>query len=627
MIAVEGYQTGAGAQSRDVNVPPSTTGALPDASALPSIPSLDNPFNAPGPPTGTAPTPIGSAPAPLSNTTPNPPGTAPGGGGATPTPPILAPPTLFPGGLGLGLGAIPAPIPGAAPAGALAPPPAVGLAALAPGAAPIQAGNLRAPPLLISNSVGLSLGLNDNPEGTSSSRADTYAHLQTGTNISVDSVRFQGQLSSGLDLLKYARTTDQDTFNQSLLGFGLATVVQDHLFIDMRATNTQVSRLGGTAFVNPTLIPASQATQALAITVSPLLRQSFDDILDAELRYSFGTTNFSNGNAFGLFGNQNNSVQSSAVPSTTLSNTTQSDATLTLATGSRFSTFGSKFTLDVIKESAASSTAQTTQVQAIDVVQYQINPQFSLLGSFGYEDFNAQSQRGSLTRGAVYSFGGRYASSNGYVTITYGRQFGSNDVNGSGRYQITEATGVFASLDHNLTTAQQQLLTNLNSATLNANGTLINQNTLLPIALVNPAFPVVANNVFLSELFQAGVDTTLDRNSFRLVAFITNLTSALPAQANLSATAAQLSGNDTTRGVNFTWSRSLTPDLTSYASLGYTTDIAVHNKTLTADLGLNYTISGTLAAHLHYSFLNQKTDVAGAAFKRNLIEVGLNKTF
>jgi uncharacterized protein (PEP-CTERM system associated) len=616
-IAIEGYH--AKAQSQGIGLTPPESGSLPTS----SVPSAGSPLTSPEPPTDSTP-PVTSAPVPPT-TPPNPQGTAPGQNGTAPTPPVLAPPTLFPGGLGLGLGAAPAFVPGAAPAPLLAPPPAAGLAPLAPGAAPIQAGDVRAPPLLVNSSVALFQGFNDNPEATPNTLADIYTHLQSGLNVSVDSVRFQGQLSSNLDLVKFARATDQDSLNSSLLGFGLATVVPDHFVVDVRASNTQVSRLGGVAFENPTLIPPSQATQAFTFALTPILRQSFGDLFDADLRYSFGATSFTNGNAFGLFGNP--TTQPSAVPLTTLSSTTQSDATFSLATGSRFSLFSSKLTVeDTIINS--SSVAQSTQFQAVDLVQYKLNPYFSILGSFGYEDFSFPQQPAASTQGLVYSLGGQYVSGDGtYITLTDGRQSGSHGLNGSARYQVTAATGIYASLQKNLTTAQQQLLSNLTNSTLSANGTLVNQTTLLPIALINPALSFVANNVVQNEQFQIGADTALDRNSFSLTAFLDHVTAVGPAQAGLSATAALLSGNDVTRGINFSWSRSLTPDLTSTTAVGYSSDVAAHAKTLTFDFSLSYTISPSLLWSFRYDLLDQRTNIIGASFERNLVEIGLRKTF
>ena len=60
--------------------------------------------------------------------------------------------------------------------------------------------------------------------------------------VSVDTVRLQGQLSGGLDYLKYTRSSVGNQLNGNLLGYGLGTVVQDHVFIDARAAMTQVSR-------------------------------------------------------------------------------------------------------------------------------------------------------------------------------------------------------------------------------------------------------------------------------------------------------------------------------------------------------------------------------------------------
>ena len=93
--------------------------------------------------------------------------------------------------------------------------------------------------------------------------------------ISVDTVRLQGQLSGGLDYLKYTRSNVGDLLNGNLLGYGLGTVVQDHVFIDARAAMTQVSRLGGLGFAGPSLIPTSDQTQLFTTSLTPIAPSVF----------------------------------------------------------------------------------------------------------------------------------------------------------------------------------------------------------------------------------------------------------------------------------------------------------------------------------------------------------------
>lgn len=197
-------------------------------------------------------------------------------------PSAFAPPQLTPG---LGYGVPAAPIPGGAPLTPVAPPAPpnyAGLAPMAPGALPVQAGNLRAPPILINSTVYLSEAYTDNPLGTPQTFSDVLTRISPGTNISFDTSRFQGQLASSINYSKFARTSNEDSLNGNLLGFGLGTIVRDHLFIDTRAAITQVSTIGGLGFVNSPiaglgfantpLISTSPQTQSEVMSLSPIWR-------------------------------------------------------------------------------------------------------------------------------------------------------------------------------------------------------------------------------------------------------------------------------------------------------------------------------------------------------------------
>jgi len=123
-----------------------------------------------------------------------------------------------------------------------------------------------------------------------------------------------------------------------------------------------------------------------------------------------------------------------------------------------------------------------------------------------------------------------------------------------------------------------------------------------------------------------GLQTTLDRDTYGVFGFADERT-ALGTPTAATGVAAISSGSDTALGANFNWSRSVTPNLTSAATLGYATARAAHSKTLTADLSLNYTLSATLSAVLHYQFINVDGATVAGSFRRNLLEIGVTRSF
>jgi uncharacterized protein (PEP-CTERM system associated) len=512
-----------------------------------------------------------------------------------------------------------------------APPTSVGLQPLRPGAVPVQAGDIRAPPILIVPEVTLFEGYTNNPRNTPNTLSDSVSHFGAGTTISVDSVRLQGQLNTSLDYYRYARAVDQDTLDVNLLGYGLGTIIQDHVFVDGRAAITQLSRSGGVGFANSTLIPPSQQTQAEVISLSPIVRESIDGYVDSELRYNYGMNLFHNGS---LLSTSAATVPTPAVPSTSPSNATTNDATLSLATGRRFTFFGSKLTLDA-REIDSQSAAQSTQLRGYDDVEYQFNQQFAALARAGYEDVRYPLQPAATTIGPIWQIGGRLTPFPGsYLVVHYGRQDGFYGASGALRYEVTPATTILASVQNNLSSSQQEILTNLNSSQVDSYGNIVNQVTGLPSALANPEFSYASNNIYRQKQMRIGMQTTVGRNTFGIFGFFDRRAALGTSSTGATGAAAILSGSDSTVGANLNWSRSLAPNLTSAAALGYAIEQAASQKTLTADWRLTYTLNAKLNAVLHYQFINvDSANVTGGSasgvgsYRRNLVEIGVTRSF
>jgi len=437
-------------------------------------------------------------------------------------------------------------------------------------------------------------------------------------------VRLQGQLTSSLDYQKYARATDLDTLNANLLGYGLGTVVRDHVFVDGRAAITQLSQRGGVGFANSTLIPPSQQTQAAVLSLSPIIRQSIGDFVDGEFRYNYAMNLFQNGS---LLSNSTTTAPPSAtVPSTSLSNTTTNAATMTLATGRRFNFFGSKLTLDA-RQSDTQSAAQSTQLRGYDDVEYQFNREFAALARFGYEDLRYPRQPAATTKGVIWLIGGRVTPfPGGYLIAHYGLQDGFYGADGALRYELTPTTTILASLQNNLSSSQQGILSNLNSSQVDANGNVVDQYTGLPSALSNPEFSYATDGVFRNKTARVGVQTTLDRDTFGLLGTF-DRRSAVGNPTGATGIAQTLSGSNTSYGANLNWSRSLTPKLSSSATLGYAIAVVGHQKTLTSDWQLTYTMSETFHCVLHYQFINVDSPIVAGAYQRNQVEISVTRSF
>ena len=507
----------------------------------------------------------------------------------------------------------------------------------APGAVPVQANDLRAPPVIIRSSIGLGVGYTDNPGNAPNTFSDFLIHPNGTTTVSFDTVRLQGQATGTVDYQKFARANEFDALNADLLAFGLGTIVQDHVFVDSRAEITQVSGAGGFGFASPNLIPNSQQTQAFLFSTTPIIREAVGNLLVGELRYNYTINSFQNG---GLL---TNSTQPGVTPAATPSSTTQNEATFTLGTGPRFTALTSKLTVDQTQLNSPSATnsitsqsaANSTQFRAYDDLQYQVNQKLSALGRIGYEDLRYPGQSSANVTGPIYSLGARYAPMLGnYLEVRYGRQDGINGINGNLNYQITAATSITASLSQSRTTSQQQLINNLNLAHLGPYGILVNRLTGVPIALTNLQIPFPLSSAFKDDNATFSILTTLGRNGFSVSAFLDNRTQL---GSTTVTTPWGLAGSGSFWGVNLNWSRSLSPKLTSSVSVGYAGGDVGENKTLNGDALLAYSMNERLTATLHYQFINVSSNTTSSSitsssfgigsYHRNQIEVGLRRTF
>jgi uncharacterized protein (PEP-CTERM system associated) len=550
------------------------------------------------------------------------------------TTPDLAPPAFL--NPGFGFGSLPGYgfdnlTPGLTPGGALLTPnPGVPFAAenplatamlapLTPGALPVQIYDLRAPPVLIQPSISAFAGFTDNARSIPSGSPDGFGRLLGSTAISVDTVRLQGQFSGALNYQKFLHNSDQDRLDANLLAYGLGTVVRDHLFVDARAVITQASQTGGLGFAGPGLIRQSDQTQVITTSLTPIARQSFGGYVDGELRYNYATVMFQQGSLLG-----NSSTPGTAPSSTNLNNATQNEATINLATGRLFTIFSSRLTLDA-QQVDSQSAARSKQLRATDNLAYQFNEKFTGLASFGYENLRYPLQPAANFTGPSWSVGAQYTPSpRGYLLVNYGRQEGLPGFSGSARYEITAQTVALASYSRSRTSQQGQILNNLNTSVVNPSGNLVNQFTGLPTALVNPEL-ALSTAVFRYDTATAGLQTQLDRNSLSLLGFYARR-SPLGTPVGTAALAST-AGQDTSLGVNFTWGRSLTPYLSSSAALGYATQTASDQRTLTATLNMTYLLGERLNATLLYQFIDVDSAVANGSYRRNQVEIGLTRSF
>jgi len=488
-------------------------------------------------------------------------------------------------------------------------PSSVLLPRLVPGAMPIQAGDPRAPEIIFRPSIGVSEGFDDNPRSTPSTLADSVSHFSPGFLLSADTPHFQGLLNYQLDYFKYARATDEDQFSQNLIGYGLGTIVPGAVYVDARAAISQLSTAGGAGFTtNPALLPEAQQTQAMVTSLTPIIRQSFGDLVDADLRYNFGMVRFSNPSLLG----------GPALPAPTSSSLADIDVnrgTLALAIGHGYGVMASRLTLDAANI-GSSSVAQSDQFRGFDDLEYHVSNRFALLSRIGYEDLQYDTAHLHFD-GPILKIGARVdLAPDSAATALYGRQDGIWSFEGRFRQQITASTALLASYQRRVSSVQDLLLTDFNTSRLDAFGTLINEQSALPTGLGDPEFAYAITDIYRYQTVRAGLTSDVGRNSFRVFGFLDH-------EASLTG----LSSDDTSRGLLLQWFRLITPRLTGGIGVGYATHVVGNEKTLTADVNLTYQVSAFVTAFVRYDLTDSEGNTVGTTFRRNLVELGMRVSY
>ena len=490
------------------------------------------------------------------------------------------------------------------------PPNAVGL----PSAAPAQTPSLRLPPpgagivtlqqsgpsapaILIQPRAAVAEAFTDNARATATDRtADAETRLIPGLSISADTPRLQGVLTGQLEYDKYAIATDQDQLFGNLYAKGTATAIPDNLFVDLNSTVSQANRFGGIGFAPISQLSKSQLTQVYTSDISPYLRESYDGLVDTELRYRFAATDFG-GNTGAL------TTTPTGISLPALSNTIFNEATATVATGSNFERLLSRLTLDAQKLDG--SLVANSRISDYDDVEYRITPLIAALGRIGYENIHYMDVPAAEATGLLWQLGGRIelGPDGQYAIVRYGKQDGIYGLTGSLRYAVTPTTILTASATQGIGSSQEEIQNNLISSNLNQYGQLVNQYDQ-PTAFYNPEF-VLQNDVFRVRRYEVNLRTIIGVNTFDLVGFYQR-----------QASFVNQTSPSTGLGANFYWSRQIRPDVTANASLGYAraTNLTFVTPTApatfssatdasTVSLGINYVFGPSLTGSVTYTFI------------------------
>jgi uncharacterized protein (PEP-CTERM system associated) len=493
--------------------------------------------------------------------------------------------------------------------------------------------------------------LTDNALQANSPRQwDLISYFSPGIHIAGDMPRLQLNFDYAPALSMYARTSSLNALTQQMNGIGLVTAVPDLAFIDVRAVagvQNIYGGIGGLGTVGgagagsmqasvPGLAAAAtslnrdQEVQTNSFGISPYLLRQFGDWGTGKLGYSF---NVSESDRLTGFAASPFLTGSGPDAQTLVSN----EQIAHFATGDFLEPLANSFDVDLMQNQTTSGAASgitpgtnvsyTSERDFIsDKLTWQINRAIAVFGSGGHENIVYNVPGGQKVNDLTWSLGTTLTPDpDTFLTLSYGHLNGYNSLSANGRYAMTGRTTLTVSYGSTTGTQLENLQSQLNLASANGNGSLVNGQTGGQLFGSVNALPV-QDGVFRYDTLAAGVQTVLDRDTFAVNLWDTKQTTTGAATSG--------SSSGTTLSVSGNWQHELQADLKLSAALSYAVQNGIsglsgpgNSTSEAASAGLQYQISDTLSSSLRYSFFARQATTTAYTFYENMLILGITKSF
>ena len=273
---------------------------------------------------------------------------------------------------------------------------------------------------------------------------------------------------------------------------------------------------------------------------------------------------------------------------------------------------------------AATTHFSSTREVVTNQLSYRLNRSISVFAAGGHEDIVYTGPGGQSIHDLTWNLGTTLTPNpDSQLTVSYGHQNGFNAFAANGYYALTARTLISVSYGSTLGTQLENLRNQLNLATTNSNGTLVNGQTGGQLFGATNALPV-QNGVFRTDTLTVGSQTTLDRD---IVTFNMLLARQTSTGGSVSTT-----GN----------SKDLQRDLDPPDAAGYDfqrPDVILaagseglqagpgNSTSVVAGLGWQYQISDTVSTSLRYSFFQRRSAASAFDIYQNSLILGISKTF
>ncbi len=332
-------------------------------------------------------------------------------------------------------------------------------------------------PFSITPSLGVQLLGTDNLFQTSTNRrADLVTTISPGVLLTADTARLQGVLNYAPNVLVYARTGEQNRFDQLGTGQALATLIPGLLYLDLRGASAVQSITGGIAPESGLVTQRNNRVSTIAAQVSPYLLYEFGTLATLQAGYSFHfadqTGTASQLGTTGLVAGR---------PAFTSQNFTAHEGYGILRSGPDFRRLAWEARLDSTSYIGNGVLDGAFRRQASIEGRYAIVRGIWALAEVGYEQQRYGGTPGLRIDGPVWALGGRLDSPDGgRIIAKYGRRDGFESANLDASIPIGGRTRLAASYSERLTTSAQRAVDLLTSSSIDAQGNPIDLATGQP---------------------------------------------------------------------------------------------------------------------------------------------------
>lgn len=479
----------------------------------------------------------------------------------------------------------------------------------------------------ITPSLGVQEIFNDNVLQSSSHRQwDLVSYLTPGLAIYGDTPNAQVRVNYQPSLIDYIHESSLNQVAQSLNATGDFTVLQDHLYVDVRgiagigSTNGSAPGLGygatsngagGTSNLSGATLTKQNSTQYTSFEVSPYVLQSFGDYGTLKVGYTLNQSTSSNGmgNVAPTTGTNGSSTQ------------VTNEELIDYTTGQYFDRLSDTAEADARQFSGTGGTAGGHNNTATNTVTYILNRTYAVFGSIGYEDITYSGTNPLAIHDITWSVGTTVTPNpDSTATLRYGHADGVDDMSFTARYALTARTTIFSSYTTELGTQLQQVQNQLENSEVNNQGSLVNGKTGATQSVGNNLLGN-QNQIFRSNTFSIGSTTVRERDVVTINAQYTEYTYVGAGAAGGT------SGITGTMG----WIHQIRDDLTLNNSVSYgrrwSASPLGHSIYIAMLSSLTYNFSATLSGSVSYEFYDVNASGSGASMYQDLFIVSLNKSF